>query len=153
MGTTGIEEVTSIANICDNNIINSQEIMTSEVTSTYLSMLVRCAEAKAKYKNNGFRYENSLKLIATYFFIIGGRILYETLAANLPLPSVSTISRTINACSSSLIEGTCRVIDFKQFLQARNLTSLVWLSEDATRITGRIQYDQHKSIDRIYFTV
>jgi len=67
--------------------------------------------------------------------------LYDTLAANLPLPSGSTICRTINAYSGSFIEGTCRVTDFKQFLQVRNLTSFVWLSEDATRITSRIQCD------------
>jgi len=141
MRTVGIGEDNSISNLYDNNIISSQEMTTSEVTSTLLSMLVRCAEAKAKYKKNGFRYENSLKLIATYIFIVGGRILYDTLAANLPLPSVSTICCTINAYSGSFVEGACRVTDFKQFLQVRNLTSLVWLSEDATRITGRIQYD------------
>jgi len=66
--------------------------------------------------------------------------LYDTLAANLPLPSVSIICRTINAYSG-FFEGVYRVTDFKQFLQVRNLTSIVWLSEDATRITGRIQYD------------
>jgi len=104
-------------------------------------MLVRCAEAKAKYKKNEFKYKNSLKLIATYIFIVGGRILYDTLTANLLLPLVSTICRTINAYSGFFIESACRVTDFKQFLQVRNLTSFIWLSEDATRITSRIQYD------------
>lgn len=86
-----------------------------------------------------------MKLFATYLFIIGGRILYDTLAANLPLPSISTVSRMINSQADSLIEGRCRGEELKQFLRARNLTSHVWLSEDATRITGRIQYDSRSN--------
>lgn len=135
-----MENMNSILKICDNNNISPQEKMKA-MNSSLLPLLVRCAKAKSEYKKGGFRYESVLKLFATYIFIIGGRILYETLAANLPFPSVSTISRTINAYAASLVEGTCRVAELKTFLQARNLTPFVWLSEDATRITGRIQYD------------
>ena len=36
-----------------------------------------------------------------------------------------------------------RCKDLKEFLKTRNLPLIIWLSEDATRLTGRIQYDQN----------
>lgn len=40
-----------------------------------------------------------------------------------------------------LVEGTCLGSELRDFILKRGLTPYVWLSEDATRITGRIQYD------------
>lgn len=106
-------------------------------------MLIKSEKERFNNKINGYRYSNALKLFSTYLFIVGGRIVYKTLAANLPLPSTTTVLRTIHTSSASLIEGTCRTKELIDFLQRRNLPSVVWLSEDATRITGRIQYDVH----------
>lgn len=66
---------------------------------------------------------------------------YETLYANLPLPSPSSISRYINSSSCIITEGNCRAKELKTFLLSKNLPLVVWLSEDATRITTKIQYD------------
>lgn len=68
-------------------------------------------------------------------------MLYETLYANLPIPSLSTISRTIGNSVCDIQEGVCRAKDLKEFLAIRNLPMTVWISEDATRITGKVQYD------------
>lgn len=68
-------------------------------------------------------------------------MLYETLYANLPLPSLSTISRTIGNSVCDIPEGIFRAKDLKEFLVTINLPLAVWISEDATRITGRVQYD------------
>ncbi|XP_077255609.1 uncharacterized protein LOC143893763 [Temnothorax americanus] len=92
-------------------------------------------------KKGGQRYDDTLKLFATYLFVIGGRMLYETLSANLPLPSLSTVSRTLDNSGCLIIEGDMRVTELEKFLHMRKLPFYVWLSEDATRITGRIQYD------------
>lgn len=108
-----------------------------------LDILVRCAKQQVSRSSNGFRYERCLKLIATYLYLVGGRILYDTLAANLPFPHISTIFREINSNVLSLLEGACRVHDLKKFLEAGNLKPCVWLSEDATRITGRVQHDSN----------
>lgn len=85
------ENISSILSNCDDNP-KSQKIYEG-AKSTFLSMLVRCAEAKTDYKKGRFSYENVLKQFSAYIFIVDGRILYETLAANLPLPSVSTVCR------------------------------------------------------------
>jgi len=44
-------------------------------------------------KNHGQRYSEDLKLFAIYLFIVGGRMIYEFLEANLPnsIPSISQI--------------------------------------------------------------
>ena len=76
-----------------------------------------------------------------YLYLVGGRLLYETLHANLKgsLPSITTLSRLIS--SSSLIEeGRFRFAELAQFLQERNLRPVVWISEDATKIVSKIQY-------------
>lgn len=73
----------------------------------FLQMLRECMQTKIEKKKGGYRYTNSLKLFATYLYMIGGRMLYETLSANLPLPSLSIMSRTINNNDDPIIEGTC----------------------------------------------
>lgn len=81
--------------------VNDEKFMVTK--SALLFMLVRCEEEKTRYKKNGYRYEEALKMIATYIFIVGGRILYDTSAANLLFPYVSTVFRYMNSSSVSLI--------------------------------------------------
>ena len=98
------------------------------------------SEKDNEYKGKGgYRYLDNLKIIFTYLFIVGGSIFYEILSANFFIPSKSSVARTIHSHFKELFEGPCRAQDLKQFLQLRNLPFTVWLSEDATRITGRIQ--------------
>lgn len=63
---------------------------------------------------------------------------------NLPkgtLPSISTIVRDIHNDIKLVIEGEFRFQELKNYLQENSLQSVVWISEDTTRVTGRIQYD------------
>ena len=108
----------------------------------FLKKLHESAIVNSNRKKSGNRYDNALKLFATYLYTIGGRMLYETLYANLPLPSLTTVSRTINKYNYFIREGQCRAKELKEFLISRNLPLVVWLSEDATRLTGRVQYDK-----------
>lgn len=75
----------------------------------------------------------------------GGRSLYETLQSNLPdsLPSVTTIGSCIKKFNSPIREGEFRFHELKIYLTERCLPLIVWISEDATRVTTRIQYDPH----------
>lgn len=40
-----------------------------------------------------------------------------------------------------MIEGELRCDQLKSYLRERNLLFIVWISEDVTRITGKIQYN------------
>lgn len=123
-----------------SNNSNKEFDPASVTQSSFLKSLVDIAD-KNTGKKKGARYDDTLKLFATYLYIIGGRMLYETLCTNLPLPSLSTVSRTLDDSSAIIIEGDIRVAELVNFLRSRNLPTVLWLSKDAARITGRVQYD------------
>ena len=69
-------------------------------------------------------------------------MLYETLHANLKnvLPSLSSICR-YSVKKISTEEGELNFEGLNLSLEERNLPKVVWLSEDATRISSRIEYN------------
>ncbi|KAF5308018.1 hypothetical protein FQR65_LT18283 [Abscondita terminalis] len=105
--------------------------------------ITRSTETKLR-SSNRFQFNDPLKQFATYLFIIGGRLLYETLSSNLKgiLPTISTIQRQFSKMSDEfrIKEGEFRFSQLKLFLINRELPLKVWISEDATRVTGRIEY-------------
>uniref|UniRef100_A0A1B0CXZ1 Uncharacterized protein n=1 Tax=Lutzomyia longipalpis TaxID=7200 RepID=A0A1B0CXZ1_LUTLO len=70
-----------------------------------------------------------------------GRATYELLTANSVLPSVSLINKTMENYMPAPVEGVCRFDELNVFLEQRNLRKQVWIGEDATSLTGRIEYD------------
>lgn len=87
-------------------------------------------------------YRNTLKEFCTYLYIIGGKLIYETLQANLKdsIPSLATVKRTIHGCQS-IEEGQMRFRDLKNFLRNNGYPMRVWISEDQTKIVERVEYD------------
>lgn len=75
--------------------------------------------------------------------MLGGRSAYQTLHRNLPLalPSISTTDLYIRQMNDVLIESQLRSQGLLTHLKLRKLPLIVSLSEDATRIVGRPQYD------------
>lgn len=69
---------------------------------------------------------------------------YHTFHQNLQnvFPSLSSTNRYIRKTHGRMIEGVLRCEELAIYLKERNLPLAVSLSEDATRITGRIQYDR-----------
>lgn len=61
------------------------------------------------------------------------------------IPSISTISREINSNHCLLREGEFRFKELNDFLMQRNLPKVVWFSEDATGMTGRVEYSIHEN--------
>lgn len=57
------------------------------------------------------------------------------------IPAISTIDRHIYRSNCHVIEGIPRFDELSLFLEERGLEKVVSISEDATRIVGRIQYD------------
>lgn len=73
--------------------------------------------------------------------MIAGRMAYETLSANLPLPSMPSVSRYVLKKGPTINEGELRISELKTYHCERNYPLLIWVSEDATRITEKVQYD------------
>lgn len=106
-----------------------------------LDLLLECALENAGRKPEGRRYTQVIKELGYLIYSLGGLALYEILSCseNFPLPTVSTIRRMIYA-EEGFIEGEFRIRQLKEFLTLHNLPFKVFLCEDATRVTGRIQY-------------
>lgn len=125
--------------------VQSKTITTKSTTNCghFLKSLFEAADANYNRHEKGNRYSNTLKLFASYIFVLGGRNTYETLQKNLPncLPSITTIERSMKTINEPIREGEFCFAELKTYVQERSLPMAVWISEDGTRITGRIQYD------------
>jgi len=88
-----------------------------------------------------------VKKFSVYLFIIGGRLLYETLYCNMKnvLPSITTIFRYMDQTQDKIVEGTFRFKELRLLLIQKNLPLQVWISEYGTRITGKIEYEEHSN--------
>lgn len=113
-------------------------------TSTLLKSLCNAALNNSKTASkNANRYNESLKKFCVFLYFVGGRLLYETLQSNLvnSLPSISSLNRFISLKKDVVVEGEYRFKQLKTFLTERDLPLCIWVSEDATRLTSKIEYD------------
>lgn len=108
----------------------------------FLNQLVECEKMNGSREKGGYRYIPGIKKFALYLRMIAGPLAYETLQRNLPcsLPSLSSTNRYIRS-GFQMKEGEGRFDELLEYLTSRNLPLMVSLSEDATKITGRVQYD------------
>lgn len=78
--------------------------------------------------------------------MLSGTLAYSTLKANLPylIPSISTVRTCIDKfkAEKNIFEGVLRCKELKEYLINNNLPLFVSVSEDATSINNRVQYDK-----------
>lgn len=122
-------------------------------THYFLEQLVLAAKRNESHKKEGYRYELNIKLFATYYRMIAGPLAYETLQKNLScsLPSLPSTNRYIRS-GFQMIEGVPRFNELLVYLNDRKLPLMVSISEDATRVVGKIQYDS-KTNQLVGFTL
>lgn len=112
-------------------------------THNVLNLLTSIANQNALRERSGFRFNEEIKKFATYVRMLAGPLAYETIQnnLNLALPSLSATNRYIREMHGNLVEGILRCESLVEYLKNRNLPLIVSLSEDATKINGRVQYD------------
>lgn len=127
---------------------NQQEIAketmaNKSLTHFFLGRLIDTANANSKKRKNGYRYDVDIRRFATYLRMIVGPLGYETIQRNLEcaIPSLPTTNRYVQKSSCHVTEGVLRCRELLLYLNERNAPLVVSLSEDATRIVGRPQYD------------
>lgn len=105
--------------------------------------MTACFNQNIKRFKPGYRYTESTKLYAAYFRMISGKLAYETFKANVQhsVPCLRSVDQYISKEASNAIEGVLRSAELLQYLNDLKLPKIVALSEDATRITNRVQYD------------
>lgn len=108
-----------------------------------LNKLISQAEQNISREKHGHRFDKDVKDLASYWRMVCGKIGYESLQSNFQsaLPSVSSTNRYISKNDGYIVEGALRVHELQIYLKDRNIPPIVSISEDATRISGRIQYD------------
>lgn len=104
-----------------------------------LQMLVDLAEQNSSLNKHARRYDEKVKNIASYLYIICGLYGYEILSKNLDLPSPSTIHNHLEEMPS-ITESVIMAQELKTYLLKHNYPLFVWISEDATRVVPKIQY-------------
>lgn len=112
-------------------------------THKLLKKFSETADKNAIRSKEGYRFDDDIKDFAVYVRILSGVLAYQTLQnnLNLALPSLSATNRYIRKAAMNLTEGVPRFEELAKYLAERNLPMMVTLSEDATRIAGRVQYD------------
>lgn len=121
---------------------NESELTLEPDLNDFLNSLKRTALNNAYVSNNKKKYEQSLKQFCTYLYVVGGKLLYETLQSNLrdSIPSLTTVKRHLYKTNAPISEGIFRFEQLKAFLDKRNLPPVVWISEDGTKIVSKVEY-------------
>lgn len=109
--------------------------------SEMLKAMIECAKENATRGHNGNKYSTFMKELGSLFLTLGGRHLYNIMASNLPLPSISTNERFLKSQTGPVNECVFRFDELKDFLLKRNHPLDVSISLDATVVIQRAQYD------------
>lgn len=90
----------------------------------------------------GRRYDSELMSFCVRQKILGGNLLYRTLKNNAEdaLPSPSAVNNKLQKMRNSITEGMLRHEELRTYLESLKLPMIVSLSEDATNVTGLIEY-------------
>lgn len=137
---SNIEKQMAILSIDDQKKKSTE----SETQSQYLlKKLLSASERNANRKEGGYRYDNDIKQYAALLRMVSGPFAYEILQRNLKhcLPALPSTNRYIRSSGCHAMEGILRCEELGHYLAEHSLEPVVCLSEDATRISGRVQYD------------
>lgn len=124
--------------------VELQQNIVDSRTHFLLRKFLDAANRNSARQKGGYRYDSEVKRYASYLRMICGSLAYETIQRNLEcaLPSLTSTNRYIKSANCHVVEGILRTEELFLYLKERNLPLVVSLSEDATRIIGRVQYDR-----------
>lgn len=126
-----------------NDLKKTENESNSEKYPYFLKNLLSTIDQNMNRKKGGYRYNSEIKHFAMYLRLVVGPLGYQTLQSNLEaaLPSLSSTNRYIKASHYHITEGVLRSEELLNYLNERSLPKIVSISEDATRVVGRVQYD------------
>uniref|UniRef100_A0A336KZP4 CSON001478 protein n=1 Tax=Culicoides sonorensis TaxID=179676 RepID=A0A336KZP4_CULSO len=102
------------------------------------SILIQVLENIQSGKNE---FTPELKQISLYIYLMVGPSVYTFFHHNLGLPSLTTIKKIYSSNYENIEEGELRVNGLCDFLKLNNLPKIVALSEDATKVIPKIEWD------------
>lgn len=82
-------------------------------------------------------------MVSLYIYVVGGRLLYDSLRTNLPLPSRQTVLNFLYG-SNRFREGVFTFQDFAEEIKSDGGVPYVWVCEDDTKIVSALRYNVHE---------
>lgn len=100
-----------------------------------------------KNEKHGRRYDPDYVSYCSYLLLTGGTKTYQSMKSNNKdgMPSIYAVKSAVHKTKSTIIEGTLRHNELLVYLKSMNLPMYVSLSEDATNITGMVEYFSPKN--------
>lgn len=132
---------------CNKSNAQNLSNQPSSPSQYLLTKLLLSADRNSSREKEGYRYDSEIKLFASYIRMIAGPLAYETIQRNLEgaIPSLVSTNRYIRQSHchirEDIREGILRCEELRIYLVERKLPMTVSLSEDATRIIEKVQYD------------
>lgn len=87
------------------------------------------------------RYDDHMKQIGLYLYMVAGPIAYETLALNLPLPKKTTVLEHLGR-EAPFREGAFQFEEVADFIGKQGWAREVWIAEDDTKLLERLKYNE-----------
>ena len=111
---------------------------------SFFKELLRNAEKNCSKYPTQRRHDNLIKQFATALFVYSGPIAYNFIHKNIPecLPSLRTVQRLVHSTYTFHNEGVFQFKGLAEHLNLYNATKIISISEDATRLIGRVDYDK-----------
>lgn len=128
-----------------NDNIEDETPQTIPQTQTHriLQKLLASADRNAMKPKAGYRFDLDVKRWAACLRISSGPKAYQILQKNLELalPSLSRLNFFVQTTHKTTCEGVLRCEELKIYLNERNIGPVVSLSEDATFVVDRVQFN------------
>nr|CAI5842637.1 unnamed protein product [Callosobruchus analis] len=126
-----------------HTVFSSESKVNQNDLGSFLNKLLEISQKNVQGPKNKNFYGQALKRFAIYMYYVGGRLLYETLHANLShaLPSITTLNRFLTSTKNPIQEGEVDFQGLAEYLDKRNLPKFIWITEDATRVNSKVEYD------------
>lgn len=134
------EKITSLDQNNDDNIAIISDM------PVLMQALVKCHKNNKNKTPTAWRYKDELiRNFSIFSRDLAGKQSYEFWSKNLPLPSLSSVALYSDKCSKPIVEGEFRFQELVKYLDDRKLGREIWVSEDATRIKVKVQYDARRN--------
>ena len=137
-----------------SDLIKENEVLQVEVENgnldpvitepNFFNRLLQLEKTKKQKTIKRNLYDDTVKNIALYYFLLGGRRLYESLMLNFPFPSLSTVLRYLYEQKPPL-EGDFMFKEFSENVKENGDATKVWVSEDDTKITEGLSYNKYQN--------
>ena len=110
---------------------------------SFFQQIISNAENNVLRHPHGRRHSEVIKKFATSLFLYAGSMAYSFVQQNMPsaLPCLCTVQESIHAEYRPLSEGQFRFDDLVVYLKKFDAPLVIAISEDATRVIGRVEYD------------